>query len=725
MKRITYTVGLVSALQLGLEILFIKLARYDFGTFSVAVVGIAMLGIGAAGWIAHVAAARRQALLERSLLALPVLVLLAGLVFFSSPHALTPLAAVFLRLGLESLAIFLVMCCSAIPIFALLAEQSQRASVVYGASLIGAALGAVASFVISHFRGDFVAYAVMSGTLVFLWLPATHGGRRAAWIRAASLVAALAGFALYPVLERWAHPDSLYSRSNSFTRIDVVPSSEKVIHIRTGGVNAGTSVLLEGYKPLAWRHRRDITAAPCYAGGKRSLILGSGGGKDVAQALALGADHVTAVEINGLITEFMEAQVPAEVNPYRDPRTRLIVGEGRAAVAALLKEGARFDTVYITLATLYGSSGHIFTHSYLMTRDAVRTYWDLVDGEGIVAVYHIGEDFLRAKTAHALFDALRAVQPDAVPEQLAVFVQQSEFRMARFVILARRGRPFTGEEKDAIQARLQQVEQRDPVRDLEVGRSLILITDDNPFMHNDTELPVSTRRFFVWSQRMLMPLLAVSGALCLVLCLWGGRWGKAGAGRSHADGVLHLAAFTGIGFAYTLQQTLVLQKLEFFLEHPVTNTFVVLPLSLVGTGLGSLATASLTRRFPRAVLLALRGLLPVAVIGLASVPAAWLLGFAWPLPVRVAVAALLVIPCFFLMGTYFPVLFARAARLDAGLLPWCWAVNAVAAVAGSLCFIVVGMRIGFRALAVLPAAVYLLVTLWDYRRSAPTRETST
>ena len=716
MKRITYTIGLVSALQVGLEILFIKLARYDFGTFSIAVVGIAMLGIGAAGLLVHVWSGRRGVVLERSLAALPVLILLSGAVFFSSPQSLARLGAVFVRLGLEATAVFLVMGCSAVPVFALMEEQSQRVSLLYGASLLGAALGAVASFVVSHLWGDMVAYAAMSALLALLWLPPSHAGRRAGLIRGTAIALAAAGFVIYPVLERRAHPDNIYSRSNSFTRIDVIRDSETLLHIKTGGVNAGTSVLLDGYAPLARRFRRDASAIPFYLGLKKVLILGSGGGKNVCQALAFDADQVTAIEINGLITDFMEGALPASVNPYRDPRTRLIVGEGRAAVSALRKAGTRFDLVYVTLATVFGSSGHVFTHTYLMTRDAVRAYLGLVDEGGIVAAYHLGGERLRAKIAYAFYDALRAEEPGASPDQVAVFAQDADSPMSRFVVLARRGRPFTAAEADQVREQVREVRQMDSAREIEKGRSMILLTDNNPFLHNDTEIPATSRRFFVWNHRMLNPLLGATAVLCLALCL-GGAWRRrADAGLPYAGGVSYLAAFSGIGFAYTLQQTLVLQKLEFFLEHPVTNTFVVLPLSLVGTGLGSLATGVLARRMSRTGLLALRLVLPVVVLGLAAVPSAWLLGFAWTLPVRIAASAVLVLPCFFLMGTFFPVFFARTARVAPALLPWCWAVNATAAVVGSLFFIVVGMHVGFRALSLVPAVLYLLVSVWDWRR---------
>ena len=67
--RTALGLGIVSALQLGIEILFIKLSRYQFGTLSLGVIGLAMLGVALAGPLSTVLGGNDRAI-RRSTLAL-------------------------------------------------------------------------------------------------------------------------------------------------------------------------------------------------------------------------------------------------------------------------------------------------------------------------------------------------------------------------------------------------------------------------------------------------------------------------------------------------------------------------------------------------------------------------------------------------------------------------------------------------------------------------------
>ncbi|MDQ1584794.1 MAG: hypothetical protein QOH80_159, partial [Actinomycetota bacterium] len=60
----------------------------------------------------------------------------------------------------------------------------------------------------------------------------------------------------------------------------------------------------------------------------RVLIVGAGSGSDVAIALAKGAQHVDAVEIDPRILQIGQQRHPD--HPYQDPRVRAYVNDGRA-----------------------------------------------------------------------------------------------------------------------------------------------------------------------------------------------------------------------------------------------------------------------------------------------------------------------------------------------------------------------------------------------------------
>ncbi len=77
------------------------------------------------------------------------------------------------------------------------------------------------------------------------------------------------------------------------------------------------------------------------------LILGTGGGTDILQALALGARTVDAVELNPQVVALAQERFGAfSGRPYSLPGVRLHVGEARGFVAA---SAARFDLIQVAL----------------------------------------------------------------------------------------------------------------------------------------------------------------------------------------------------------------------------------------------------------------------------------------------------------------------------------------------------------------------------------------
>ena len=199
--------------------------------------------------------------------------------------------------------------------------------------------------------------------------------------------AAAVGSVWFPRLDAAAHAGVEYSASNALSRIDVSRGADQTLSFRTAGVNAGTTTAARAGSEERERLLSQASALPFRVAKKRALILGSGAGKNVVQALELGAEAVVAVEINGMIVDYLLRVLPAPDNPYRDPRVRPIIGEGREISARLsrdIRAGATpaFDLVYVPVATLFGSSGHALTETYLMTREAFALYLGMLTPDG-------------------------------------------------------------------------------------------------------------------------------------------------------------------------------------------------------------------------------------------------------------------------------------------------------------------------------------------------------
>jgi hypothetical protein len=116
------------------------------------------------------------------------------------------------------------------------------------------------------------------------------------------------------------------------------------------------------------------------------LIIGSGSGNDVAIALANGADHVDAVEIDPVIQRLGEDRHPDR--PYDDPRVDVHIQDGRAFLHDVDR---RYDLIVLALPdshTLIAGQASLRLESYLFTEEAMGEAAEHLRPDGTLAMYH-------------------------------------------------------------------------------------------------------------------------------------------------------------------------------------------------------------------------------------------------------------------------------------------------------------------------------------------------
>ncbi len=116
------------------------------------------------------------------------------------------------------------------------------------------------------------------------------------------------------------------------------------------------------------------------------LVVGAGSGSDVAIALAKGAEHVDAVDIDPRILE-----IGVEGNPdgaYQDPRVSRHVNDGRAFL-----EGTdqKYDLILFALPdslSLVSGASQIRLESFLFTEEALGLAREHLTDNGVFAMYN-------------------------------------------------------------------------------------------------------------------------------------------------------------------------------------------------------------------------------------------------------------------------------------------------------------------------------------------------
>jgi hypothetical protein len=116
------------------------------------------------------------------------------------------------------------------------------------------------------------------------------------------------------------------------------------------------------------------------------LIVGAGSGNDVAIALAQGAGHVDAVEIDPLLYELGRDLHPDRA--YDDPRVTVHVEDARSF---LHDTEASYDLVLYAIPdslTVLAGQSSLRLESYLLTEEAMREVKDHLTARGAVSMYH-------------------------------------------------------------------------------------------------------------------------------------------------------------------------------------------------------------------------------------------------------------------------------------------------------------------------------------------------
>ncbi len=473
-----------------------------------------------------------------------------------------------------------------------------------------------------------------------------------------------------------------------------------------------------------------------------ALVIGPGGGIDVARALASGVKHVTAVEINPLIADtVMRGQFEAASGGlYRDPRITIVVDEGRSFVR---RTRARYQVIQLSMVDTWAataSGAFALTENTLYTIEAFQDYYAHLTDEGIVTMtrwwtYLSGPEAMRLAILAAGALEANGVKPGATRGHLFMATH------GNFATLMVKKTPFTPEELARLDQQCAALGHKvvlsptvagipELVAMIDAGawsdltrshrQDLTPPTDDRPFFFYFTK-GSDLLRFRTGGNRITNPavwLLTALGSVLIVMTaafvflpLFLRRWrdlksgGEPGAATRR---LLGLAYFATIGFAFMVVEIALMQRLSLFLGHPSYSLVVVLFAILLGTSAGARLSRFFAERPGHGAAL---GGTVVAVLAVAAGLA--LAGvvrdlITMALPARMAVSALIVLIFGLAMGLMLPLGVRLVAQRDAQIIPWAWGINGGMSVIGTVGATVIAISFGFGVTFYLGAALYAL-----------------
>ncbi|MCS7025303.1 MAG: hypothetical protein NZV14_10915 [Bryobacteraceae bacterium] len=737
-------------LELSLTRIFSVIFYYHFAFLAVS---IALFGLGAGGVLSYALSSWQGKVFPKlgwlsTLNGVAVPLALIFLLTRGKELSNWQLAAVYFSCALP----FLI---AGIVVSSAIAETIQRVDRVYFFDLLGAGLGCLVLVPFLNLLGGpntVIASGVLFTTAGAVWfhLAGRIQGRAASVLLALALTSLVILNFKDPVVEvkyakgKQLEPE-LFTKWNSFSRIGVTPSNHWIVI----DADASTGISTVDLDHLSPQGREDLlTSGPALPyrikAAAKTLILGAGGGYDVARAIASGSKDVTAVEINPIIANQIMRDRFREMshNLYFRPEVRLVVEDGRAFVR---RTSEKYQILQATLVDTWAATAagaFALTENNLYTTDAFYDYLSHLTDDGMLAFTRWGfepprESLRLLSLARVALLKLGETDPArhfVVARENANLIDQ--WGATDTVIVTRK--PIAKQALGAIQEAIRKAKLEavylpgDPASSSAFARLLTShnlerfyrdypydvrpVSDNRPFFFYTVQ-PRDVQRFLTQASPgsadykinravpLLFGLLAVSLLATLVTLALPPLILKA---RLPAEPGLRrfLLYFVAIGVGYILIQVALIQKFVLFLGKPTYALTVIIFSMLISSGVGSFFCRRLLGdsrpRWSLLLILVAAGVSGLAVLAGPITSS----GVGWPGWVKVLLAIALIAPVGFAMGMPFPRGLSYLERRHKPSVRWAWSLNAASSVLGSACSIFFALYFGLVQTLIIGGLLY-------------------
>ncbi|MFH1829942.1 MAG: SAM-dependent methyltransferase [Pseudomonadota bacterium] len=790
------SIALISAAAISYEILLMRLISIiQWHHFAYMVISLALLGYGASGTFLTLA---KDALLRNfskayltnaALFGIFSIVgfLLAEYVRFNALEIVWD-ARQFIRLFFMYLFLMIPFFCAANCIGLAFMKFKHRIGRIYLFDLVGAGLGAIGIVIILYrifpasCLGVIAALALIAASVATL---DKDLGRKYAFA-AGFLACAVAAFFL------WSYsPHELeVSQYKGLPKALLIPETEiieerssplgQIAVVKSLGIPfrhaPGLSVMSKAEVPEQlgiFIDADSLTAITRFTGDQKELaytdaltqalpyhllvspdvlILGSGGGADVLEAMHFNAKSVDAVELNPQIAELVtDTYAEFAGNIFAREGITQYVADARRFVSSIADT---YDLIQVALLDSFAASSaglYALNESYLYTVEAFEEYFERLKPGGILAItrwfkipprdslklFATAIDALKdsgvsnpglrlamirswktstllVKNGDFTADEIKTIQEFCKKRAFdtAYFPGIDEKQANQFNIL---NEPYLFDGALALlsDARADYVER--------YKYHITPATDDKPYFFNFfkwSTLPeiiklrgMGGAPLMEWGYPILIATLVQAVALSILLILV--PLIKLGSGeqrpRSKARVFFY---FTCLGLAFLFVEIAFIQRFILFLGHPLYAIAVVIAAFLIFAGLGSGASRWVYLHLGRrTVLIAVLAIVTISLIYVKFMPDIFAMFMWMDDGYRIAISIALIAPLAFFMGMPFPIGLTLAGEMNTSLIPWAWGINGCASVISPMIATLIAIHFGFSAVITAAVVFYVLAAL--------------
>ncbi len=473
------------------------------------------------------------------------------------------------------------------------------------------------------------------------------------------------------------------------------------------------------------------SSLPFHLSQGRTLILETGGGLDVLAALYYNATPATAVESNEIVAGLMKKYGDFSGHPYS--KVEFEMSESRSFAR---RSQEKYDLIVLTLTGSTPASTGIYalTENYVYTVEAFQDYLDRLSENGMLSVtrYLLPPPRESIRIVSLAIEAMEknGTQPEkhiaAIRSwgTITVLIKKSEFTSFEIEKIREFSKdrrfdlvyvPGMSAEETNIFNRFPEPYYYREITMLFSDRNTFYneymfdvspVTDERPFFFHFFKLekiaPAYESMGRKWQPFVeggyLVPIIFLQTLiLSLVFILLPlRRIGK----YPRKKGILMYFLCLGLGFMFV--EITLIQRFILFLGHPIYSVSAVLFSLLLFAGIGSFFSDRLKN--PTNVIISISLLI---ILYLLTLPALFNMFLGQGIITRYITSLAIIAPLGFLMGMPFPLGIRITKKISPDMIPWAWAVNGCASVAGSILVIIIALSCGFSTVLMLAGIVYL------------------
>jgi hypothetical protein len=549
----------------------------------------------------------------------------------------------------------------------------------------------------------------------------------------------------YARVDLFGSPAIRFAPGLSFTYLEPLPK-QTGIALDAGEIHAMTDET-DGRR-LAFLQSLPASLAYRLAKNQDVLIIEPRAGLSVLLARQFGAKNIVSIDSNPLVIDVVRTYGREHGSRLYEENTW--TGLARTRLSVWTKE---FDLVDLSFMGSLPSASFGFTEDYRFTSEAFRLYLTHLKPDGILSLncYIIPpprtelrllstlaqaaetsgiSDFSRHVAAIRSWDTLtmlvkRSTLTSEDLRSIKAFAAEKRFDLVYYpgIEPEESNRHIKMPDNDYALAfkRLINKETRDRFM-ADYLFDIRPVSDEKPFFNyylKPSNLKATYRvmgakwQYFI-EEGFLLPVLllqvlVVSMVLLLLPLL---KLKRGGTAPLEQNPLQALSYFALLGLAYLFIEIAFIQKMILGLENPSFAASTVIASILICSGIGSVLSLRIRALSRSSVLLVLAGV--VIASGL-LLPAVIAFMGRLPLPMKIMLSFVTVMPAGILMGIPFPFGISVLSTSAPRLIPWAWAVNGCFSVLAPILAVMLALSAGYQFVLLTGAAAYVLA-FWLIRQ---------